>query len=617
MSTIAALFHRQEGSHFPSSARLSPPQEPSKAAHGWRTIEAKAAILQYRSKYRHLHAAPAENDEEQPLRDPHTGSWICFDGRLDNRQDLCSQLSCSEEDSDARLVLAAHRKWGDDCFGKLLGAFAVVLFAPDHHRLTLARDPMGSRTLFFHLSDRLAVVGSQESTVLAHPQVADTLNEGRVASFLAVADLVDGATFFRQVQELLPGQRITVTPEGCEEHRFALLRPDPNAALGDDRERAERLLATLDAAVRCRLHGVDRPAVMMSGGLDSTSIAALAAQVSDGPVRAVSWVFDEFSSCDERRYIAPMVERHQLEPIQFLGDDAWPLFALESWPFNPNTPEENLYRRLTDGAYATAREAGSPVMLTGMFADHLYTGNRHWLGDLLRRRRFATALSDLAWHLARRSAWSKLRQTLAPLLRGHSIASNGSQNSPAEWLTPQGRSLLRQADDRDQHLTGAHCPRPEQYRRVLGLLAAHGVSAEIFHTDRHGIELRNPYRDRRLVELLLGLPAFDLYRRGRFKPILRRAMAGRLPSPILDRTRPTALTPLYRRGIEERREGPVMALLNRPSAIWHHFVRSDWLLAPASSAIARGRRGTAGELVLWACVCLELWLMRRQEGRCP
>lgn len=547
-----------------------------------------------------------------PARDPHSGNWLRFEGRIDNRQELRSRLSLAPDESDAQLILAAHRKWGEHCFEKLLGSFAIVLFEPEQNRMTLVRDPMGGRTLFHHLGERLAVIGSHASAVLAHPQVADTLNESRVARFLAVADLVNGDTFFRQVQEVLPGQRLTVTPGGCESHRFNPLRPDPEAALGDDGERAERLLSTLDQAVRCRLRGVERPAVLMSGGLDSTSIAALAAQASEVPVRAVSWIFNEFPSCDERRYITPMVERHSLEAIQILGDDAWPLFDVGSWPYNPNTPEENLYRRLTERAYDAARDAGSPVMLTGMFADHLYTGHHHWLRERWRQGQYSSAISDCIWHLARRDHRHRLRPALGALL--HARRTPSPPSAP-EWLTEEGRALLRPPDAPDPHLTGSHARRPEQYRRALGLLTAHGVSAELFHTQRHGVELRNPFRDRRVVELLLGLPAHDLYRRGRFKPILRRAMAASLPAQILHRTQPTALTPLYRRGIEQRREGPAMALLHHPEARWRRYVRADWLLAPASSPIARRRRGTTAELVLWACVCLELWLRRRREGR--
>jgi hypothetical protein len=106
----------------------------------------------------------------------------------------------------------------------------------------------------------------------------------------------------------------------------------------------------------------------MSGGLDSAPVAAIAARElarSGQRLTTISYVFDELTSCDERNYMDQIVEMHGLDAIRFPGDGAWPLSNLATWPVNPNTPMEGLYRGLRDRAYAAAL-GGPRGMLVGL-----------------------------------------------------------------------------------------------------------------------------------------------------------------------------------------------------------------------------------------------------------
>jgi asparagine synthase (glutamine-hydrolysing) len=129
------------------------------------------------------------------------------------------------------------------------------------------------------------------------------------------------------------------------------------------------------------------------------------------------------------------------------------------------------------------------------------------------------------------------------------------------------------------------------------------ATAEIFHASRCGVELRHPYRDRRLVEFMLAIPASQLYRQGRYKPILRTAMQGILPEPIRLRSEPTVLTPLFIRGLADKERTTVKDLLYGPNRLWPRYVRAEWLAQTRPGQ----RRSEAEELVLWLCLCCELW----------
>ncbi len=141
---------------------------------------------------------------------------------------------------------------------------------------------------------------------------------------------------------------------------------------------------------------------------------------------------------------------------------------------------------------------------------------------------------------------------------------------------------------------------------VLGPREARSVSLEIFNANRAGIDLRHPYRDRRLVEFMLAAPAHQLYRRGRYKHVARVAATDFLPPEIPVRELPTLLTPLFYRGLRGRGARRTQELLGSPSAMWPRRVDRDWL----SDVVRDGPRQEIDDLVWWQCAAFELWQIR-------
>jgi asparagine synthase (glutamine-hydrolysing) len=138
---------------------------------------------------------------------------------------------------------------------------------------------------------------------------------------------------------------------------------------------------------------------------------------------------------------------------------------------------------------------------------------------------------------------------------------------------------------------------------LLGLASADNAAGESPHASRCGVEVRLPYRDRRLVEFALALPAQQLFCGGRYKVIARNAMSGLLPERVRMRTHPTVLTPLMRRGLCERESEIVDRLLRRDGTLIRRLLRDEWL----DRAASRSLRTDTEELVRWLCVAVELW----------
>ncbi|MCB1009921.1 MAG: hypothetical protein KDB94_13630 [Acidobacteria bacterium] len=158
--------------------------------------------------------------------------------------------------------------------------------------------------------------------------------------------------------------------------------------------------------------------------------------------------------------------------------------------------------------------------------------------------------------------------------------------------------------------------RQSQVQRILNPLLAQASGIEHCRASRMGIELRRPYRDRRLVEFVLGIPSHLLYRPGEPKWILRRAMRGVLPEALLRRFHPSSLTPLFRRGVAERERRWVDRLLHRPDAAWRRFLRPDWIERMLAPGALEAQPDGIDLVVLWQALCFELW-QRERSGLAP
>ncbi|HVN75237.1 MAG TPA: asparagine synthase-related protein [Thermoanaerobaculaceae bacterium] len=564
--------------------------------------------------HHHFWTTPEEVGERQPVSSADGQVTLAFDGRIDNRDELFGRIGCADAAmSDAALVALAYARWGEACFALLLGPFAACVFDRSQDRVVLARDPLGDRTLYYHLNDRGLVVASEEAGVLAHGGVPHAIDRTTLARICAVEAPLEGETLFSGVRELPPGHVLTVRRDGCRLRAFWTPQANATLRLRSDGEYAEAFRELLRKAVICRMRARSPVGVMMSGGLDSPPIAYLAAQEmvrtgDSGPLRVFSWVFDELA-CDERRFMDPVIERYGFEVCRVVADDLWPLRDADSWSREPPPPAPVPFRLLHEAVWRQARSAGVQVLLSGTFGDELYRGPETWLLDLLRERRFAAAASGLLACFGRRGPvglWRDpgFRHLAGRLVRAATPA--GSRPPRAEsrpWLTPEARDLIAGSEP---SAGAAPVEDASRLRRISTPWEARSAPLINAMSNRHGVEVRTPYRDRRLVEFMASVPGHQVYRGGLRKHILREGMRGILPERVRLRKRPTSYLPLYNRGFFEREHATVRALLDDPDAWWPRFVRRDWL----ENAIRRPLRvrddGVAAA-VPWLCVVVELW----------
>ena len=226
-------------------------------------------------------STPEDRFERQPLVSETDGGVLVADARIDNRDDLARAWSVSETATrqwpDSAFVARALASWGEDGPGRLRGAFALAHWDGRSQHLLLARSPFCERPLFYHSSPHTFAFASMPRGLFALGLIRRAIDEPFLADMLAQERPAPGGTYFRGVQCVPAGHVLIVTPAGTRALRF--WRPDliRELRLPTDEAYVDAFLEVYARAVRDAVRSAGPVGVMMSGGLDSSSVAAMAA----------------------------------------------------------------------------------------------------------------------------------------------------------------------------------------------------------------------------------------------------------------------------------------------------------------------------------------------------
>ncbi|KAF1695317.1 asparagine synthase-related protein [Pseudoxanthomonas koreensis] len=490
-------------------------------------------------------------------RHPETGCVAVADARLDESDALrhALEIPLSVAMSAVDLILLAWLRWGDNCAERIDGDFAFAIYDPRKSCLFLARDRMAGRPLYVHyLPGKLLAFGSSSPAVLAHPRVPHDLNEARIADFLIEGlEGVDfTSTFHLAIERLPPRHTLLVTPEKCHLSRYWQLEPGCIGPLpkGDD-EWAEALTAAMERAVAQRLAGPERVGSMLSGGLDSTSLAIIAGEQLQRAGRTRLPTFSAIHSglpgCKETEAVCQLLDMPIFEPyVTDLADlgDRFPrlLTFLDEFdePFDANMS-------LLDAQYLAAAEAGVDSVIDGVDGDGLFSAgdalrrqirSGHWIAARENARGLARIHGGQPWqHLlpAARSAimpaW--LRRLLWPMRSRHRRRHYVEQS----LIAPEFAERIRLEERLERlralrSLSPLPAPEPEAAEALMHTFPVVGLERYYRVAARHGVTPLHPFTERRLLELCVHFPDRQRLRDGWSKPILRHAMSGRMPEPV-------------------------------------------------------------------------------------
>lgn len=503
-----------------------------------------------------LWTTPESLHEKLPFADESTDTAITADARIDNRDDLIAALwepgHPAQTITDSQVILRAYQKWGERCPEKLIGDFAFGIVDRRRHLVFCARDASGDRPFYYYLSDKLFVFGSEIRALFVLPEVKKKLNETMVGDYLIGMFDDQTITFYQGILRLPPSHSITIGLDWRRLQCYWSLDPAKELRLGSDEQYADAFRDIFTEAVRCRLRSAYPVVSSLSGGLDSSSVTCVArdilTQSGNGLLPTISMVYDNVPECDESDYIHAVIAQGRIEPHYFHGEQVGPLPYVDCQPWEHDDPFD------APSSYSAslaelALGLDARIALDGIDGDTTVCHGFGYLPELFRTGRWPELIGEVrSLSYSLKCGFSSLlwRQAVRPLTpaRIRSVWRLLSRRGGRPW----GRDTFINLDFATRiglkerfNALQAHRLGPPGNSRLAhwyevtwgGII--HQIESMNKVSARFGIELRHPFRDRRLMEFCLALPAEQKLHRGLTRMVMRRAMAGILPQEVLRR----------------------------------------------------------------------------------
>ena len=479
------------------------------------------------------------DDDRQPVVDAASGCALVFDGRIDARVDLAAACGVDRvalgHISDAGLLLRAFLARGTDVFASVLGDYAFALWDAPQSRLICGRDVLGLRPLFYTAADRDVVVASELQAVLRGRPGKPNL--GMVAESLTCMPTSRDETLFENVFRVLPGHLLVADRSGTRIVRFVQIQPPAPLHCRDRREYAEYFRDLFATAVRDRLPQTASAGVMLSGGVDSSTIYATARTMSD--VNAYTVGHDD-PLLDEWPIARAIVERnggrsHRAEISASTYDYLEEVTRYRELPTYPSGANSAGLRRL-------AASHGVTVLLNGVGGDECFLGQAGRWTDWLISGEWSALWRDFhAWRTAADAVpwWTLARLTVQPLVprRLRRVAAALlHRGDPFPWVP---RRFLRQTAfaDRVRRVPEEGGPTFASTDMMHALIDGAAIAAweeEERLAARFRQEDRMPFLDRRVIDFALALPEALRSTPGSPKDFLRRVWSDRLPASVMN-----------------------------------------------------------------------------------
>jgi asparagine synthase (glutamine-hydrolysing) len=537
-----------------------------------------------------LRTGPAPQSSEQPCT-VDGRVWLLGDVRLDGRGDLRRQLEQAGESlppnvTDEELVLRAWRQRGEESLADLLGDFAFAIWDAEAQCLMCVRDLLGLRPFYYaQIGERLYFSNTLDVLRLV-PDLSSALDPVFIGDFLLQDFCADPArTVFRNISRLPGGHFLKYSRDAMDVRRYTSLPIEEPIQLKQPGEYVERFRTLLESAVRDRLPR-GPAAILMSGGLDSTSIAAIAnklAPETPGSLRAYTVDYKPLFE-DEEGYYASLAAEHLGIPIEIFSgaacvpyqgwDNLGPLMAEPcNEPFLLQNPQQ--YRRV---------QAHARVALSGLGGDDLLTGQAWpYLFYLLRHSRFGTIGATFGGYLLKHGR-------IPPLLGGFRTRFRQLVSHPdpmaayPPWLEPDFEKRLRLRERWLELQRPPKSPHPFYPRGYAGLTSHYWscvFEAEDAASTGVPVESRAPFLDQRVLRYLLRVPPVPWCAH---KDLLRQTMRGLLPEKIRLRPKTPLLGDPLALHVERGAWSPTPPA--EPAAELREFV--DWEQLRATLATAPG-----------------------------
>jgi len=561
----------------------------------------------------------------QPMSNRSGSVWIIYNGEVFNHTELRPALEKAgyqyDSRSDTETILHAYESYGPDCIKQFRGMFAFAVWNKDSRTLFCARDRLGIKPFYYYWDGRFFAFASEIKALLEYPGISPDFEDSLLGEYLAFGYTSGDRTLFRGIRKLMPGHHLQLQMGG-DHPRLSIEKywdvPERGASEpGSDANWIAETRRRLEETVRMRLMSDVPLGMFLSGGVDSSAIAAIMKRITSSPVKTFAVGYEEraFSELGYAAEVARSIGTEHREVVvtrdQYFGalpQLIWHEDEPIAWP--SSVP-----------LYFVARAAASEVkvVLTGEGSDELFGGYERYRWNQLNLRG-AAVLGWLPSGLRRglRSAVSTNRLISASLRRKLRHTCIGRDGSIEALYLDNFYSAFSAAEQESLGIASA-----DVYRQYLNCWNArpHGSSLErMLYADQKtylvellmkqdqmsmaaSIESRVPFLDHTLVEFAARMPDRLKIRGGTQKYVLKKAVEGLLPPEIIYRKKMGFPTPLHNWFQDSRAESVFSALRSRDG-----FVSEYLDLHAIEDLLDRHRSGFEDATDrIWRLLNLQIW----------
>lgn len=463
-----------------------------------------------------------------------SGLSLVFDGRIDDRRRLHAALtqagaSIDDATADAELVLCAYRAWGEVCVEQILGDFAFAVWDESQQRLFCARDRFGVRPFYYaKLTDRF-LFANDLRVLLGDPNLSAELDESALADFLLFGyDRNSAGTSFKAIRQLPPAHALSVRALEHRLTRYWLPAPETIPHYRDPQQYIEQFRDIFQVAVADRVRE-PHIGILLSGGMDSTAVAAYAAP--HATLHGYTVTAERLCPGDVEGHYARLAAQSlgftttlhgidEIEPFERWHEASPPFMA----------PVYNPYQSGHDDLLKQAVADGCRVLLSGDGGDPLMLAAPGYCASLLRNGRWGRLLGEL------RGARASRGHLRGMGLRGVLSLSGATPKAAPEFPSWLDSALVQRQGLRERWRAYYAPVKPTTDRAQAALvdMADTAWYETRFRQDEGAgapVVVRYPFFDARVVEFLLALPQYLVTE----KWIVRQALSNRLPEEITKR----------------------------------------------------------------------------------
>ncbi len=584
--------------------------------------------------------SPAGN---QPMTNEDGAVWIAFNGEIYNhralRPGLVERGHRYRSESDTETLVHLYEEVGRDFVHQLQGMFGIALWDSRSGELTLVRDRIGVKPLYYTVADGRLIFGSEIKAILEHPAVARDVDETALYHYLTFFTTPAPRTLFKDIRKLPPGHMLVCTRQGdirVEQYWDAIV-PTPDEPLGEA-ETIARLRELLTQAVEKRMMSDVPFGVFLSGGVDSSANVALMAACSTEPVRTFTVGFQGMEQYNELDY-ARRVSRHfKTDHHEVLIGPKDVLSFLPDLIFHQDEPIADPVCVPLYYVSKLVRDSGTIVVQVGEGSDEIFCGYPNYVDFLTIHER----------------GWSRLERLPRTMRRGLAAAAAPFSDFAAKTIVSRGKKLLpdlvRRLGAGEELFWGGTVVYDEvskarllsrAFRDRMAGVSSHDIVRSILdHFDARkpeadflermtyldlklrlaelllmrvdkitmatSVEARVPFLDHALVEFAMTIPRELKYRDGETKWILKKALEGILPNDIIYRKKQGFGLPVKEWFMEGFGPDLEDRLLSSPIHSRGLFERDE-----IARLLAEHKRGTTDySFHLWGLLNLCLWYER-------